>query len=1109
MKYKRNSVRKIALFCVVCHMAFSVSTVRAAEKETLRVGFYVEEGYHTVDQTKQHVGYDYAYLMEIAEHTGWQYEFVEGTWEECTQMLERGEIDLLGGLRQREERQDTMCFAERPSEYVINCLVVAPETKDYAYEDFEAFDGIRIGALTGSILDEFLKAYSEENHFTYMMHWYDTEEELQRALEQKEIDSIYLTDNRDLSSYQMIARLGFSELYYGLSKERADLKEELDEAIREIHTQNPYYEHMLYETYFKAPQKIAFTKEEKEYIQQKGKIRVALPDRVPLICEYNPSKKKYEGMIIDILDELSKETGLKFVYEKLPEDVAVGDYIQQNPNMLTAPFYENNMLTYTGRLEILDPIVQSRMIAVSREGSALNLEEEFILTLPDEMYATADKLQAIFPNVQMIPCNSHKMGIDMVKNGQADMTLINDITGSYLLQSPYYRKLVTSNMENMTEDITLAVSANTDPLLISVLNKGIASFQERDIREIVLNNTVTRTYKKTLWEWMYENGFVFFLCTVSVALLLFNLLMNRRKEIEYKQKIEMETERRRADEKYQKKMFHQANFDALTGLYNKAYFIRKSTELLIENPDIEYTFFRINVEQFKMINEIYGLKAGDIILQQIADKLRKMAGKKGIYGRDYSDHFLLCYPIDPEKRDNLTDVAVSHFTCMGQQIRVQFNIGVYVNTSKSTDVNRFMDYAQIALQEKDKTDTDSHVYYYKDSYMENMLRNQKITNEMEHALEDGQFHIFLQPQYDDTTNALVGAEALIRWFHPKEGIIPPGEFIPVFEGNHFIYRLDEYVYEEVCRLLADWKKRGKLIPISVNVSRANIQNPNFLPILVSAIRKYDVPMEYLHLEITESAYVEDRSSLLELIHKMKELGFTVEMDDFGSGYSSFNTLKDLPVDMIKLDMKFFSGETHMDKGGKIIEAIVRMAHSMGMLVIAEGVETEREAHFLASIGCRIIQGYFYGKPIPIPEFEALLADSTIGKKEIKDSEIDRKKNHYWSVEKYHVLLRSSRAILFDYDPLCDAAVFTYMGKGTGVREKTVEQYSQYISNEPRIHQDYRERIRKIIWNEEEAEEMDFLADYYETGEFAWFHATVYTYHRDKKFSRLIALIEQK
>lgn len=271
--------------------------------------------------------------------------------------------------------------------------------------------------------------------------------------------------------------------------------------------------------------------------------------------------------------------------------------------------------------------------------------------------------------------------------------------------------------------------------------------------------------------------------------------------------------------------------------------------------------------------------------------------------------------------------------------------------------------------------------YYDGSLRNRLLDEQELIGSMQAAIDREEFVLYFQPQYNYDTGELVGAEALVRWNHPTRGMLSPGVFIPLFENNGFISTLDEYIWEHSCRTMRRWlDDADRLVPvsISVNISRLDIYNPNLCQTLKSLVEKYSLPPSYLKLEITESAYMETPEQLIEVVSTLQSMGFTVEMDDFGSGYSSLNTLKDVPVDVLKLDMKFLSIGDNDSRGGNILSSIIRMARWLQLPVIAEGVETKEQADYLNSIGCSFMQGYYFSKPVPDPEFEALLINSKLG-----------------------------------------------------------------------------------------------------------------------------------
>lgn len=245
-----------------------------------------------------------------------------------------------------------------------------------------------------------------------------------------------------------------------------------------------------------------------------------------------------------------------------------------------------------------------------------------------------------------------------------------------------------------------------------------------------------------------------------------------------------------------------------------------------------------------------------------------------------------------------------------------------------------------------------------------------IASSMQAAMDEEQFVVYFQPKFDIANDRDIGAEALVRWKHPDTGLMPPKHFIPIFEKNGFISRLDYYVWEHVCRLIHKWLGDGICLdPITVNISRISLYNPRLADILSGLIEQYDVPIGLLNLEITESAYVSDPELIQEAIRKLHQAGFILLMDDFGSGYSSLNMLKDIDVDVLKIDMQFLSGGESPGKGKIILESVIQMANNLGMPVIMEGVETQEQTRFLYKIGCNYVQGYYYARPMPQEEYE--------------------------------------------------------------------------------------------------------------------------------------------
>ncbi|MGN0715255.1 MAG: putative bifunctional diguanylate cyclase/phosphodiesterase, partial [Anaerovoracaceae bacterium] len=303
---------------------------------------------------------------------------------------------------------------------------------------------------------------------------------------------------------------------------------------------------------------------------------------------------------------------------------------------------------------------------------------------------------------------------------------------------------------------------------------------------------------------------------------------------------------------------------------------------------------------------------------------------------------------------------------------VSLQWGIYEITDRSTSVEQMCDRALLAV-DSIKGQYNQTVAIYDDALRGRLLREKAITDVMETALAEGQFVVYYQPKYCLKDSSMAGAEALVRWIHPEWGFMSPGEFIPLFEKNGFIPSLDRYVWEKVCAQLKDWKAKGyPVVPVSVNVSRADVYQPHLADTLLEITRKYDVEPSLLHLEITESAYAENPGQIFATVDQFRKLGFTIEMDDFGSGYSSLNMLNQMKLDILKLDMEFIRNELAKPAEQSILHYVISMAHGMGLVVVAEGVETREQVERLQDIGCDLVQGYFFARPMPAAELETLL-----------------------------------------------------------------------------------------------------------------------------------------
>ncbi|MEG2814497.1 MAG: EAL domain-containing protein, partial [Oscillospiraceae bacterium] len=295
--------------------------------------------------------------------------------------------------------------------------------------------------------------------------------------------------------------------------------------------------------------------------------------------------------------------------------------------------------------------------------------------------------------------------------------------------------------------------------------------------------------------------------------------------------------------------------------------------------------------------------------------------------------------------------------------------GIYKIKDKTLPAITMSDRALLALQTLSTTG-ECNYGFYNGSIRKRVLMEKELENDMQSALDNKNFLVFLQPKFSLETSKIVGAESLVRWLHPIRGLIPPSEFITLFEQNGFITKLDYYMFDATCKLIKQWIDDGKKpVPVSVNISRVHLYNPNLAEELYCITLRYNIPTNLIEIELTETMDFENLSILFGIVERLKKFDFTISIDDFGSGYSSLSMLKDLPVDVIKIDREFLSAAADEKRGRKVIESIIDMAKKLDMKTVAEGVENVEQVEFLKSVNCNYVQGYYFSKPIPIKDFE--------------------------------------------------------------------------------------------------------------------------------------------
>lgn len=441
--------------------------------------------------------------------------------------------------------------------------------------------------------------------------------------------------------------------------------------------------------------------------------------------------------------------------------------------------------------------------------------------------------------------------------------------------------------------------------------------------------------------------------------------------------------------KSRRALYELAYTDPLTGTVNLNRLKVDGVRLLEKRSPHLYALVQFDVEKFKYINDMYGYEAGNRILCAISDAARETVREYELFARVANDDFAMLLRCEDGREalsGRLLALASRIGSCVGAnessglQIKIVLSFGVYLLPCRpvgEAELIGALDKANIA-RETVKGRHESSVAFYENELRNRIIEEKDLENHMHAALRNGEFRMFLQPKYDLVTHRIAGAEALVRWEHPKKGLLQPGTFIELFEKNGFIVQIDLFMFEEVCKVLRRWIDDGVAVPVSVNLSRAHLCQTRFIDQFDAIAGRYGVDRGLIEIELTESYFFEDVDGLLHTMQRLRQLGFLLSMDDFGTGYSSLNLLKDLPVDILKLDRAFFQ-QFQKREGGertkKVIAGVVTLAKSIDMRIVCEGVETEEQADFLRKIGCDLAQGYLFARPMPAADFEGLLKEN--------------------------------------------------------------------------------------------------------------------------------------
>ena len=970
---KKRAMLSLCLLLALMFALFPSAQASKPEEKIVRVGWY-ESAFHRTDQFGRRSGYGYEYQQRIAIYTGWKYEYVEGSWSQLLEKLIAGEIDLLSDVSYTPERAEKILYSTEAMGSEDYHAFIAPTNTEIRPDDFSTFNDKRVGVNKNSIQEKLFIEWAKKHDVrAEIIELSVRTPEMLEMLANGKIDMLVTLDTYGNSADIIpVCKVGSAMSYFGINKNRPDIKRELDVAMNRIFEDNRDFNQQLTAKFNKASAVNSFlTAEEKDWLSDHGVIRVGYRESFLPYCGLDERTGDLTGTLADYLSfaetceknaKLSFETRAYETTEDAMGALSRGEIDCVFPVNLSAYDAETNGAIIT------DPLVTSEMFAIMREADHRGVSPDQVMTVavlkghPNHETFLKDYV----PNWEFKYYDTTPECFSAVASGDADCTLVSNYRFNRVSKLCAEHKLAALATGQSVE-LGFAMPREND-CLYSILNKV-----NRLMPDTLINTSLTnhgfQDERVTFMEYLEDNlVYVIAVTAVIVSVILLLLLRNVWSSVKVKEG---------------RQIISEAEYDPkIPQLYSRSFFHVYADRYYQEHPNKPMDAISLNIDRFHSINTLNGRDFGDTVLRTLGSEIAAfLAETEGIGGRIEGDHFdIYCAHLDDYQA--LLDRFQNRLRALFPNTDICLRMGVMPWQDGITPREMF-DRAWLACSMV-RRDYKTHLMVYDEATRQRDEFNQLLLNSFAHALEARELEVYFQPKYNIHFDPpkLSSAEALVRWNHPTLGMIAPDAFINLFERSGQIMILDKFVWEEAARQIAEWRDRyGMTIPVSVNLSRVDVFNPDLASILDGIIEKYALGCRDLILEVTETAYTENADHLIRIIGQLREKGYLIEMDDFGSGYSSLNMLSSMPIDVLKMDIAFIRNIERNEKDLRLVELIVDIARYLKVPVVAEGVETENQLKLLKEAGCDLVQGYYFSRPLPAEAFEKMIlshAEKTSG-----------------------------------------------------------------------------------------------------------------------------------
>ena len=959
-------MRKPAIFiAILLALGLLLPCASAADHDLplLRVGYTNVPGYISKGEDGYFRGFLYDYLEAIAIYGGYRFEYIEAQPTQCVEKLRRGELDLIAALPDEENTFPDLATMQHAITYSPIGVTSRPE------KTLAPGQGLRIG-YTSFICSEqdilsSLHSYGMQEGNDFVLVPAERFFNIISMFKNREIDAfvdaaVYHSTEAPMDAYLFTKRFSIAT-----RADHTDIRERIDRAIEKLMLLNPHIRGLLYAKHAgQHGSPLLLTREEKEYLAAHPVISAAAsPGQKPYTYFENGEAK---GVIAEIMHLMETDLGIRFDVRETKTNGELMQLLTGGKIETVADYYADHNWGHMHNAILTFPYLNINYVPVMRRDR--NMPQKPLVACVKSHFYTHEYVEKKFPVEQLVYFDTIDECMDAVNRGAADVTFLKAITVEHDIEQGNYLNLYTNGSVVFSHQVSLAVSKKADPRLVQILNKEINHLGQEPIEEIMTRNMFDVEQNRSLKAYIAKNP-------LQSLTILTALLLSVIGVLTYMMYI-----RQRAA----KEAYTIAHHNLQTGLPNVRWFEEKAPRLLkkyVDDLNAGRLFIMVlSTQRIDLLKASLNPKAVADGIRELVERVREKNPWLLLDG--LSSELTHLYVLGRLEDGMTLRGAAEKFAAdtallsrPGYDIHMQYYFGLCSVPAENTpSIATLMANADTAQTEA--IEMGDNIGVYDEKLQQKRLKQKTVSQLKRKALANGEFQIWLQPKYDIRTHRIIGAEALTRWQSPELGFVMPGLFIDVFEKTGFIIEFDYHILETVCKLQRKRIDEGKpVIPFSVNQSGLHIREPGYLDRLREIFERYNLPHGAIDLEITETAFVDfdtqdEKENSAAIIAAIKEMGCTVSMDDFCTGYSSIAMLQHLDMDIMKIDRAMLLASESSVRGQKIMRRVVALGHDLDMLVLCEGVETKEQEQFLLENGCHYAQGFLFGRPMPAEDFFA-------------------------------------------------------------------------------------------------------------------------------------------